>query len=68
MANCFDTTEIGLIKTITLSDNGNNGLLIEDLSFDYSQVLLRAFQNPVPSSWVRKSMLGPAGAIKRYKT
>jgi len=54
------------IKTITLSGNGSNGFLIEDLSVDYSQVL------PPPTVpelntlvLVGTSLLGLAGAARR---
>ena len=54
------------IKTLTLSGNGNNGFLIEDLSFDYSQVLPPS-EVPEPSTFilVGTSMLGLAGAVRR---
>jgi hypothetical protein len=59
-------TEAGaFVKTITLSGNGNNGLLIEDLSFDYSQVLPPSVPEPSTFVLVGSSMLGLAGAIKR---
>lgn len=60
-------TEAGaFVKTITLSGNGNNGFLIEDLSADYSQVL---GPPPVPEPstllLVGSSMLGLAGVVRR---
>jgi hypothetical protein len=61
-------TEAGtFIKTLTLSGNPpNNGFLIEDLSFDYSQVLPPS-DVPEPSTFVLvgTSMLGLAGAVRR---
>ena len=55
------------VKTFALTGNGNNGLLIEDLSADYSQVLGPPPSTPEPSTFilVGSSMLGLAGAVKR---
>jgi hypothetical protein len=62
-------TEAGtFVKTISLTGAGNTaGFLIEDLSFDYSQVLPPPSGVPEPSTFilVGSSMLGLAGAVRR---
>jgi hypothetical protein len=64
-------TESGtFIKTLSLTGNPpNNPFVIEDLSFDYSQVLPPPNPGPVPEPstfvLVGSSMLGLAGAVRR---